>query len=163
MVVAAPLPDARHGAELGFDHLYEEHLSFVWRVLAATGAPESRLEDAAQDVFVIVHRKLAEFGGRSKLTTWLYGIARHVALEERRKAARATTAGRGAIGAANPSPAVSASPMTPSSPPTLGSTPAPSPTRSSTPQPRDRARPLRLGRTGRQPRRVDLPAAPASS
>lgn len=85
--VAAPAPDAA-GVQLEFDRVYEEHLPFVWRVLAGLGVPESRLEDAAQDVFVIVHGKLGEFEGRSKLTTWLYSIARHVALEQRRRIAR---------------------------------------------------------------------------
>jgi RNA polymerase sigma-70 factor, ECF subfamily len=86
--VAAPAPDAPAGAPLDFDRVYEEHLPFVWRVLAGLGVPESRLEDAAQDVFVVVHGKLSEFEGRSKLTTWLYSIARHVALEERRRIVR---------------------------------------------------------------------------
>jgi RNA polymerase sigma-70 factor, ECF subfamily len=86
--VAAPVPGAPPGVQLDFDQVYEENLSFVWRVLASLGVPESRLEDAAQDVFVIVHGKLAEFEGRSKLTTWLYSIARHVALEQRRRIAR---------------------------------------------------------------------------
>ncbi len=82
------MPGAQAGVHLDFEQVYEEHLSFVWRVLAGLGVPESRLEDATQDVFVIVHGKLAEFEGRSKLTTWLYSIARHVALEEHRKMAR---------------------------------------------------------------------------
>jgi len=86
--VAAPVTDAHVGAQLDFDRVYEENLAFVWRVLAGLGMPESRLEDATQDVFVIVHGKLADFEGRSKLTTWLYSIARHVALDERRKIAR---------------------------------------------------------------------------
>ena len=88
MAVANALPSARAGARLDFDEVYEQNLSFVWRVLAGAGVPEHRLEDAAQDVFVVVHGKLAEFEGRSKLTTWLYGIARHVALDVVRKVAR---------------------------------------------------------------------------
>jgi RNA polymerase sigma-70 factor (ECF subfamily) len=86
--VAASVPDAHAGAQLDFDQVYEANLAFVWRVLAGLGVPETRLEDATQDVFVIVHGKLAEFEGRSKLTTWLYSIARHVALDEHRKIAR---------------------------------------------------------------------------
>jgi RNA polymerase sigma-70 factor (ECF subfamily) len=88
MAVANVLPSARAGAQLDFDRVYEQNLAFVWRVLAAAGVPEHRLEDAAQDVFVVVHGKLAEFEGRSKLTTWLYAIARHVALDVVRKVAR---------------------------------------------------------------------------
>ena len=87
MAVANALPSARAG-RLDFDQVYEQHLAFVWRVLAAAGVPEHRLEDAAQDVFVVVHGKLAEFEGRSKLTTWLYGIARHVAIDVVRRMAR---------------------------------------------------------------------------
>jgi RNA polymerase sigma-70 factor, ECF subfamily len=88
MRVAAPFRDQQPGDELDFDQVYEEHLPFVWRTLAAAGVPESRLEDAAQDVFVVVHGKLPGFEGRSKLTTWLYGIARHVALDHLRRLAR---------------------------------------------------------------------------
>jgi RNA polymerase sigma-70 factor (ECF subfamily) len=96
--VAAPVPDAAAGARLDFDRVYEEHLPFVWRVLAGLGVPESRLEDAAQDVFVIVHGKLSEFEGRSKLTTWLYSIARHVALDHRRRIARERRREREVVG-----------------------------------------------------------------
>jgi RNA polymerase sigma-70 factor (ECF subfamily) len=71
-----------------FDAVYERHLPFVWRSLLALGVPVDRLEDAAQDVFVVVHAKLAEFEGRSKMTTWLYAIARNIALEHIRHAAR---------------------------------------------------------------------------
>jgi len=98
--VADPVPDVP-GAQLDFDRVYEEHLAFVWRVLAGLGVPESRLEDAAQDVFVIVHGKLGEFEGRSKLTTWLYSIARHVALEQRRRIARDRRREREAAGPAD--------------------------------------------------------------
>ena len=76
------------GAMPDFEDVYEQHVDFVWRVLAGLGVPADRLEDAVQDVFVIVHAKLAGFEGRSRLTTWLYGIARNVALEHIRKVAR---------------------------------------------------------------------------
>jgi RNA polymerase sigma-70 factor (ECF subfamily) len=88
MAVADALPTGRAGAELDFDEVYEQNVDFVWRTLAAAGVPESRLEDATQDVFVVVHGKLAEFEGRSKLTTWLYAIARHIALDHVRKVSR---------------------------------------------------------------------------
>jgi RNA polymerase sigma-70 factor (ECF subfamily) len=37
------------------------------------------LDDAAQEVFLIVHRRLADFEGRSSLKTWLFGISLNVA------------------------------------------------------------------------------------
>jgi len=81
---AAGAPATMHD----FEEVYEQHVAFVWRVLAGLGVPPDRLEDAVQDVFVIVHAKLAGFEGRSRLTTWLYGIARNVALEAIRRTAR---------------------------------------------------------------------------
>src|SRR5690606_28463938 len=44
------------------------------------------LEDACQEVFLVVHRRLGEFEGRSSLRTWIYGIAARVAAATRRKA-----------------------------------------------------------------------------
>lgn len=68
-----------------FDDVYAAHFAFVWRVLRTFGVPEAGLEDAAQDVFVVVHRRLPEFEGRAAITTWLFAIARRVAGAHRRK------------------------------------------------------------------------------
>lgn len=62
-----------------FADVYQAHASFVWRSLRRLGVPESLLDDATQDVFVVVHRRLSEFEGRAQLTTWLYRIAYHTA------------------------------------------------------------------------------------
>ncbi|NUO54989.1 MAG: RNA polymerase sigma factor [Polyangiaceae bacterium] len=66
--------------------IYDEHVSFVWRALRRLGVRESDLPDAVQDVFLVVHRKLPEFEGRSKMTTWLFGIAMRVARDRMRLA-----------------------------------------------------------------------------
>ena len=58
-----------------FRTLYEQRYAFVWGVLRRLGVPERDVEDLLQDVFVIVHRRLDEFEGRSAATTWLYAIA----------------------------------------------------------------------------------------
>jgi RNA polymerase sigma-70 factor (ECF subfamily) len=50
--------------------------------------PAGALDDAAQDVFLIVHRRLGEFEGRSTVRTWLFGIVRNVASNRRRGMAR---------------------------------------------------------------------------
>jgi RNA polymerase sigma-70 factor (ECF subfamily) len=59
---------------------------FVWRTLQRLGVRESDLEDVTQEVFVVVHRQLGAFGGRSRLTTWLYAICARVASTHRRRA-----------------------------------------------------------------------------
>ena len=79
-------PVVRDGT--GFEAIYAEHFAFVWRCLRGLGVPDSALDDAAQDVFVIVHRRLAEFRGDSTMRTWLYGIVRNVASNARRSQRR---------------------------------------------------------------------------
>ncbi len=71
-----------------FDRVYEEHFDFVWRSARRLGVADEALDDVAQEIFLVVHRKLAEFEGRSSLRTWLYAIARRVVSDHRRSARR---------------------------------------------------------------------------
>ena len=64
--------------------LYEAEFSFVWRNLRRLGVREMDLRDAAQDVFVVVHRRLPEFEGRSSIRWWLYCVVKRVASQARR-------------------------------------------------------------------------------
>ncbi len=76
-------------ARLELAEVYAQHAGFVFRVLRGMGVPEASVDDAVQDVFLVVHRRLPEFDGRARVTTWLFQIALHVALSYRRKARRA--------------------------------------------------------------------------
>lgn len=71
-----------------FDQVYERHFRFVWRVLRTLELRPGVLEDAAQDVFVVVLRRLPEFDGRSDIRTWLFRVAKFVASTERRRTRR---------------------------------------------------------------------------
>lgn len=71
-------------ARPGFDEVYRDHVGFVWRSLRRFGVPEAELEDAAHEVFLVVHRRLPEFDGRAAISTWLFAIARGVASNRRR-------------------------------------------------------------------------------
>lgn len=71
-----------------FERVYRGQFDFVLRTLRALGVPESGLDDAVQDVFIVVHRRLPEFEGRASIKTWAYEIARRVALRYRTRAAR---------------------------------------------------------------------------
>ncbi len=94
-------PSLAHGAEAAageasraelpedFDRLYAEHFEFVWRTLRRLGVAQENLDDAAQDVFIVLLRRKAEFRGQSSHKTWLFGIASNVTHEYRRKQARA--------------------------------------------------------------------------
>jgi RNA polymerase sigma-70 factor (ECF subfamily) len=61
---------------------------FVGRSLRYLGIGDSDVEDAAQEVFVVVHRRRDDFEGRSSLQTWLYGICVRIAMAHRRKTSR---------------------------------------------------------------------------
>lgn len=69
-----------------FKQVYDAHFAFVWRSLLRLRVPEPSLKDAMQDVFVVVHRRLPEFEGRSKVSTWLFGVCLRVAKDYRRRA-----------------------------------------------------------------------------
>jgi RNA polymerase sigma-70 factor, ECF subfamily len=73
---------------LEFNDVYDRHFGFVWRCLRALGVPPAQLDDAAQEVFLAVHRGLAGFRGEAALRTWLYGIVHNVAFKQRRTVAR---------------------------------------------------------------------------
>lgn len=69
-----------------FREVYDEYFRFAWRSIRRLGVRESDVADAVQDVFLVVHRKLPEFEGRSKVSTWLFGICMRVASDRRRLA-----------------------------------------------------------------------------
>ncbi|MCH9684780.1 MAG: sigma-70 family RNA polymerase sigma factor [Deltaproteobacteria bacterium] len=68
--------------------VYREHHAFVWRSLRCLGVVDTALDDAVQDVFVVVHRRLGQFEGRASVRTWLYQIARRIAWRYRQRASR---------------------------------------------------------------------------
>ena len=81
--LASPAPIA-----LAFDALYEAQLDFVWRSLRRLGVAPEGLDDAVQEVFLAVYRRLPEFEPRAKVTTWLFGVCLKVASASRRRARR---------------------------------------------------------------------------
>jgi RNA polymerase sigma-70 factor (ECF subfamily) len=68
--------------------IYVEYFHGVWRNLRRLGVPDAVLDDAVQDVFLVVHRRYAEFARRSSLKTWIFGIVLHVAKDYRRATRR---------------------------------------------------------------------------
>lgn len=72
---------------VGFEQVYAQHYAAVWRCLRALGVPAEHLDDAAQDVFLVVYRRLPTFDHAAPVRRWILGIARHVALKvhERRR------------------------------------------------------------------------------
>lgn len=73
---------------LDLRQVYAENFQSVWRNLHRLGVPDIVLDDAVQDVFLVVHRRRCEFAGRSSLRTWIFGIVLRVAKDYRRAARR---------------------------------------------------------------------------
>jgi RNA polymerase sigma-70 factor (ECF subfamily) len=84
----APARLATEDVPLTFDAVYEDALDFVWRSLQSLGVRDDTLDDAVQDVFLVVHRRLADFEARSSVRTWIFGIAIRVARDHRRRRQR---------------------------------------------------------------------------
>jgi RNA polymerase sigma-70 factor (ECF subfamily) len=70
--------------ELTLESVYREHFTFVWRSVRRLGIRGAAVDDVVQEVFLVAHRKLDSFAGRSSTRTWLYGILRRVIADHRR-------------------------------------------------------------------------------
>jgi len=81
--IVSSSPDLDRVAEL-----FRAHFGFVRRVLRRCGVAEADLDDAVQEVFLVVHRRIGDFEGRASETTWLYAVAVRVASTLRRSASR---------------------------------------------------------------------------
>ena len=77
----AELPGKTSVAEL-----FRELAPFVWRALRRLGVADRDVDDMCQEVFVVIHRKLPEFEGRSSIRTWVYGICVRTASDYRNRA-----------------------------------------------------------------------------
>ena len=75
-------------AEIG--ELYTQYFDLVWRNLRRLGVEDATLDDAVQDVFLVVHRRIKDFLGRSSIKTWIVGIVLRVARDYRRSQQRHT-------------------------------------------------------------------------
>lgn len=84
----ASAPIAQVAPPLTFEQVYELCFGPVWRSVRALGVPPALVEDAVQDVFVVVHRRLAETVLRGHVKSWVLGIALRVASDYRRSQRR---------------------------------------------------------------------------
>ena len=75
----------REGGDARLRGLLHEHYSFIWRQLRRFGVSPSRVDDAAQEVFVIASQKLESIREGSE-RSFLFGTALRIASQERRSA-----------------------------------------------------------------------------
>lgn len=71
-----------------FELVYRRELAFVWRVLRYHGVADEAVEDCAQEVFLVAHRRWHVWDRSRSIRAWLFGVARRVAATHRRGARR---------------------------------------------------------------------------
>jgi RNA polymerase sigma-70 factor (ECF subfamily) len=74
-----------------FEQIYDENSVFIWRSLRGLGVPDAQVDDAVQEVFMVVHRRLADYEPRAHIRSWLFGIALRVAKDHKRSLRRKPT------------------------------------------------------------------------
>jgi RNA polymerase sigma-70 factor, ECF subfamily len=81
--VETPSPVGEAPSDLSFEGLYERWFEDISRWVRALGAGEADRDDLVQEVFLVVHRRLADFDGQN-VAGWLYQIARRKVRDHRR-------------------------------------------------------------------------------
>lgn len=82
--VAETFTESRHDGQPTFERVYDEFFDFVYRNTRRLGVPPSAADDVVQEVFMVLHRRLAEYDGRATLQSWVYGILANVVRDYRR-------------------------------------------------------------------------------
>jgi RNA polymerase sigma-70 factor, ECF subfamily len=78
-----------------FARTYRDERDFVVRLVRRLGVPPSDVEDAVQDVFVVLHRRLHELETGAAVRFWLRSVAFRVCSNHRRKLSVHWPRGRG--------------------------------------------------------------------
>ena len=73
---------------LRLEEIYDRHFDFVWRSARRMGVHEAAVDDVVQEVFLVAHRRLSGFEGRSSVKTWPFGILLRVVSDHRRRLRR---------------------------------------------------------------------------
>jgi RNA polymerase sigma-70 factor (ECF subfamily) len=76
----------RAGADVAA--LFKDYHGFVHRALIHLGVAAADQADVLQEVFLVVHRRAADYRDQDKPRAWLYAIAARVARSHRRRAHR---------------------------------------------------------------------------
>jgi RNA polymerase sigma-70 factor (ECF subfamily) len=82
-----PLPHApqNDAAARAFEAVYKEHAEDVKRWALRLAGPWADVEDVVHEVFLVVRKRLDQFRGDAKLTTWLYRITERVVGKQLRR------------------------------------------------------------------------------
>ena len=79
-----PAPVEGDPAALDLDEVYRTYAPTVARWVSHLGGPSADVDDLVHEVFLVAERRLPEFRGDAKVTTWLYRITERVVRGRRR-------------------------------------------------------------------------------
>jgi RNA polymerase sigma-70 factor (ECF subfamily) len=83
--VPPPIPQGQPSAAMPpFRAIYEEYFDFVWRCARALGVTADVMDDAVQEIFLVVYTKVHTLNQPSALRSWIYGVTRRIAADYRR-------------------------------------------------------------------------------
>lgn len=68
-----------------FEKLYQAYAPRLFRYLFSVAGDSNTAEELTNDVMVAAWKAAAQFRGEAKVSTWLFGIAHHKALNELRR------------------------------------------------------------------------------
>lgn len=101
-MVPDPVPTAQSGVD--FRRVYEAEVERVYYRLQRLGVPERDLEDKVHDVFVLVHRRLADYDPSRPIGPWIAGFTVRVAADHRKRVSRKRELMQEDVGAVSQAP-----------------------------------------------------------
>jgi RNA polymerase sigma-70 factor, ECF subfamily len=76
---------AAFAAPASFDEAYHHHAQCVARWARNLGGADIEVEDVVQEVFLVVSRRLTDFRGEARFSSWLFEITRRIVANHRRR------------------------------------------------------------------------------
>ena len=74
-----------NGSEKAFRTIIEDNTAIVFSAVRAVIGNNEDIDDLVQDIFIRIFRGLSGFRGGSRLSTWIYRIARNEAINSKAK------------------------------------------------------------------------------
>ncbi len=82
---SALISKAKKGDKQAFRSLYDEHIGRVYALCYRLTGEKGLAEDASQEVFIQLWKKLGNFDGQSQFSTWLHSVTANITISYMRK------------------------------------------------------------------------------
>ncbi|MCS5577449.1 MAG: RNA polymerase sigma factor [Alteromonas macleodii] len=76
---------AKKGDKQAFRSLYDEYIGRVYALCYRLTGEKGMAEDASQEVFIQLWKKLGNFDGQSQFSTWLHSVTANITISYMRK------------------------------------------------------------------------------